>query len=344
MKKSFTLTVGLSLLTASFIATTISASTFAGMTHAVQHTARTAVAAEPPTMQEAMQLVQNEDWAAAKEAFQAIVDDDDSNNQAWFYLSYVTHANGELDEAIKLHKKIAKNPQFKPIALYNLGCAYSLQGKKDKAFEALEEARKAGFNNIAQVAGDSDLDNLRSDPRFEEMYGKEGKPTPKEDVKANDNANSDATNNTIDLSRMLPEQRLEFLVGSWEIHKDGYPIGKETVERILDGSAIQQTGEMQIDEDGTIMKYHCIYVFDQTSNEWKATWVSNFGHYDLLTGKLKDGKIVLDQKIVRDKPNASGRLTLHNITKNGYAMQWDLSEDEGKTYENEVKLQYKKMD
>lgn len=52
---------------------------------------------------------------------------------------------------------------------YNLACALAVQGKIDEAFEALEQAVVAGFNNIAHAAQDSDLANLREDGRFEKL-------------------------------------------------------------------------------------------------------------------------------------------------------------------------------
>ncbi|HVP12030.1 MAG TPA: hypothetical protein VMV94_12685 [Phycisphaerae bacterium] len=55
---------------------------------------------------------------------------------------------------------------------YNVACAYSLLGEKDKAFQHLFRAAEQGVSGVGQdvlslMKTDTDLDNLRGDPRFE---------------------------------------------------------------------------------------------------------------------------------------------------------------------------------
>ena len=52
---------------------------------------------------------------------------------------------------------------------YNLACILSLQGKKDEAFEALEQAIVAGENERDLAQTDSDLDPIRKDGRFKRL-------------------------------------------------------------------------------------------------------------------------------------------------------------------------------
>jgi len=51
--------------------------------------------------------------------------------------------------------------------LYNAACAYSVMGDRDGAIALLERAVKNASGNLAWIEGDSDLDNLRGDPRFQ---------------------------------------------------------------------------------------------------------------------------------------------------------------------------------
>jgi tetratricopeptide (TPR) repeat protein len=53
--------------------------------------------------------------------------------------------------------------------LYNLACAYSLNGKKKKALKTLKEAVKEGFNNLSLMKTDKDLDPLRNNPGFQQI-------------------------------------------------------------------------------------------------------------------------------------------------------------------------------
>jgi len=55
------------------------------------------------------------------------------------------------------------------IAMYNLACIFSLQKKIDRAIEWLQKAVDAGYNDFGWMEKDTDLDNLRDDPRYKEM-------------------------------------------------------------------------------------------------------------------------------------------------------------------------------
>jgi hypothetical protein len=52
---------------------------------------------------------------------------------------------------------------------YNLACALSVQGKTDDAFDALEQAVVAGYNESYKAKADSDFDNISANPRFSEL-------------------------------------------------------------------------------------------------------------------------------------------------------------------------------
>lgn len=115
----------------------------------------------------AEQAQQNADWREAIAAWKAVTEAEPDNGTAWFNLGYCLHADGQLEKAMRVHKRAAEFDRFEGIALYNLGCAYALAGREGQAFDALEASAKAGFDVAGSAAGDSDLDSLRDDPRFE---------------------------------------------------------------------------------------------------------------------------------------------------------------------------------
>lgn len=64
----------------------------------------------------------------------------------------------------------AINMKIEPAAwYYNLSCVLSVHGKEDAAFEALEQAVVAGYNETSHAKADSDFDNISSRPRFAEL-------------------------------------------------------------------------------------------------------------------------------------------------------------------------------
>jgi predicted esterase len=74
----------------------------------------------------------------------------------------------DYDKALKLALKANKLAD-NSLTSYNVACMYSLKKNKDKAFEYLERSVKQGnfpMDLAAQMEQDSDLDNLREDPRY----------------------------------------------------------------------------------------------------------------------------------------------------------------------------------
>ena len=78
-------------------------------------------------MQEARNNLAAEDYEEAAKNLAQLVKLDPKNGLAWQLHGYALHADGKLDAAIKSHKKASEFEQTKGIALYNLGCAYSLK-------------------------------------------------------------------------------------------------------------------------------------------------------------------------------------------------------------------------
>ncbi len=56
--------------------------------------------------------------------------------------------------------------------LYNVACVYALGGRLHDAMSCLEQAVKNGFGHREWLENDTDLDQLRTEPRFEALLGK----------------------------------------------------------------------------------------------------------------------------------------------------------------------------
>ena len=115
---------------------------------------------------------QSQDWQAASASYRSVVEADPDDGEAWHRLGYALHALGKLDEALAAHERTATFPNFAPVGCYNAACVYALKGKADEAFTWLDKAVAKGFDNPDQFAQDSDMDNLRADPRFAKIVAK----------------------------------------------------------------------------------------------------------------------------------------------------------------------------
>ena len=54
--------------------------------------------------------------------------------------------------------------------LYNKACSYALAERKSEAIQMVREALKLAPNLVEWSKQDTDLENLRDDPEFEEIY------------------------------------------------------------------------------------------------------------------------------------------------------------------------------
>ncbi|HJQ97369.1 MAG TPA: DJ-1/PfpI family protein [Candidatus Polarisedimenticolaceae bacterium] len=88
---------------------------------------------------------------------------------AWYRLGVNLQRSGDLAGAVEAARKAARSERLRGSALYNLACAYALQGKKDDALEALEQAVAAGFSSKGQIETDDDLVSIRNEARFRKV-------------------------------------------------------------------------------------------------------------------------------------------------------------------------------
>ena len=78
---------------------------------------------------------------------------------------------GRYEEAAALGTKAAdEHPEYS-MALYNIACCEALAGKPDDAIRHLRVAIEGNPEVVKWAAGDSDLESLREDPRFQELVG-----------------------------------------------------------------------------------------------------------------------------------------------------------------------------
>ena len=63
---------------------------------------------------------------------------------------------------------LALNPNDATI-LYNAACTYSLLGKVDEAIDYFARSIESGQTAKDWIKNDSDIDNIRGNPRFQEL-------------------------------------------------------------------------------------------------------------------------------------------------------------------------------
>ncbi|MFH1747542.1 MAG: tetratricopeptide repeat protein [Planctomycetota bacterium] len=82
------------------------------------------------------------------------------------------YQTGDYEQALELIQQAYKVAPDDSRVLYNLACFSTLRGDKDAGLTWLDKAVDAGFHAPNKIASDSDLDDLRDDPRYQATLAK----------------------------------------------------------------------------------------------------------------------------------------------------------------------------
>ena len=76
---------------------------------------------------------------------------------------------GHIEKGLDADARLAGLRPRDPIVHYNLACSYALINDADSALSYLRRAVELGFRDVDHMRRDSDLKNVRQDPRFREL-------------------------------------------------------------------------------------------------------------------------------------------------------------------------------
>jgi non-specific serine/threonine protein kinase len=128
----------------------------------------------PTLLVNALQQMGRTDEAArarnkALELIRARLETNPDDTRALYLGGILLVETGDVEAGLDWGRRaMAVDPADSAI-LYNVACIYSKAGRIQEAVDALEKAVGAGFAHKDWIANDSDLDPLRSEPRFQAL-------------------------------------------------------------------------------------------------------------------------------------------------------------------------------
>lgn len=205
------------------------------------------------------------------------------DGQYWFSRGYELHQSDRYIEAIEAFSHSISLRYRQATCMYNVACGYALLNDKDNALFWLERSLAVGFDRGDLLKADSDLDPLRSDPRFQAIIQKVSF-TKKEDKPGKDKTTSrleEAINTFEGLQRQSSQDGNEW-----------YKVGSRLIRlRDLDRAAVALNRAVdELGDGGSSAMYNlaCTYALkgDRALGlEWLEKAI-NAGFDD--TGKVKD--------------------------------------------------------
>ena len=101
--------------------------------------------------------------------FEEAVAQSPSDTDALRFLAHAYSVVGRADEGLATDRRLVELLPRDPRVRYNLACSCALAGAADEALQHLDEACRLGFDDLALLRRDQDLDSIRSDPKFIEI-------------------------------------------------------------------------------------------------------------------------------------------------------------------------------
>ena len=120
---------------------------------------------------QAREAMNAQHWSEAAELYTQLVSLSPDDGALWRALGSAQLRRQHYDEAIAALARARAVGTAPAVCLYDTACAHALAGRRDAALAALRDAYAAGFADGDLVARDTDLESVRTDPRFRDITG-----------------------------------------------------------------------------------------------------------------------------------------------------------------------------
>ena len=264
---------------------------------------------------------QHKDWAAAAKLYGELAQTDPKNPRYWYRLGASLRATGQNEQALHAFQQAQANGAPALQVGFEMACAYSSLGQKDKAFESLAEAIKQGFGQPEKMNAEPALQSLKSDPRFAELLEK-------------------ATRNQKPCMYNAENRQFDFWVGEWDVvdSSSGVTAGSSRIEKEL-GDCVIWENWTSANSPYAGKSYN---IYNPDLKRWEQFWVDNVGGTIHFYGGLKDGVMdfYTDELPQPDGTKLKRHLQFFNLGPDKVRQFSQGSTDSGKTWKVEYDFTY----
>ena len=264
---------------------------------------------------------QQKDWATAAKLYGELSQSNPENPRYAFRLGAALRATGQNEQALHAFQQAQANGAPALQVGFELACAYSSLGQKDKAFESLADAVKHGFGQPDKMSTEPALQALKSDPRFAELVEK-------------------ATRNQKPCLYNAENRQFDFWVGEWDVtdSSSGVTAGSSRIEKEL-GDCVIWENWTSANSTYAGKSYN---IYNASLKRWEQFWVDDVGGMIHFYGGLKDGVMdfYTDEIPQADGTKLKRHLQFFNLAPDKVRQFSQGSTDSGKTWKVEYDFTY----
>jgi hypothetical protein len=133
--------------------------------------------------------------------------------------------------------------------------------------------------------------------------------------------------------------QFDFWVGQWRVtNPQGNEVGTSEVTRVSAGCAVREHWHASSGGDGMSLNY-----YSREDGQWHQDWVGADGTILHLHGNLTHGAMILSEETRTGKSHTINRITWTPLAGGKVKQQWDISTDNGKTWQTSFVGLYEKQ-
>jgi tetratricopeptide (TPR) repeat protein len=271
---------------------------------------------------QAEELFAAKKWDEAAKAYEAVVNVEPKNGQAWYRLAMARYNLRKYSDAISAWEHAEALGFAAVTSRYNIAACYALAGEREKALDSLSQAAKAGFPGYKTLRSDDDFKSLRDDSRFQQIA---------EQVKR-----------TALPCEFEPRyQQFDFWVGDWDVYNPaGRLVGTNTIQKIAGGCALLENWESVTGGTGKSLNF-----FDASKGKWVQNWADSSGEVIRKEGEFADGAMRMEGRLIHHDGSVSAYRATWTPLPDGRVRQFlEESTDGGKTWNIWFDGYYKRKD
>lgn len=274
-------------------------------------------------MKNADSLFFAQDWKAAKNLYEKLLNDTSTNAIAWNRLGFCYYNLSMNDKAMPCYEKALKlngSAGLKASVYSRMARIFAQKNDAAKTVAAIDSAISNGYFNLKELDTLSEFNSVRKDENFVVARNK-------------------LFNSLYPCYTDMHAREFDFWIGEWDVYVTGTKqlAGHSLIQMISGGCAILENW------DSPASTGKSINFIEPVTNKWKQSWSGSYpnGNQEFVNGEYKDSAMRFTFETTDGQGNKIiGRFIFYNQGPNQVRQFNETSSDNGKTWTTSYDFTY----